>query len=1096
MKKIFLFAILIICSINSFSQNYYQIADSCFNAGDFNNAIANYDKFLQALENSDKGRSLDYAKILVIKSDALLRIGEYQNAVNSCQKADSIFKEGGMVKSDFQLKSFLNSAQGYASMRQNTKSAQYFTLAADLIEYLEGKNKLYADICKNIGYLYFNDEDYEGAVIYLEKAKTIYAMAAHYDFDSYADCVENLATAFFRLQDEQNTMKYTLKFAEIAKQKYGEMSEKYLNAVMNLGIGYLNDGNYTEASEYLLIAAEGFKTIYGVLSPKYARAIYDLSQICFREKDYYGCITYTQAYAKIAEEKDGANSVECAKAAAFLSSIYTELQDFNNAISEGKKAERIFETSSEKDSGYYCLCIASLNSAYMAIGNSKKSLEYNNKLIEFLGKTSSVSSPQYAEQIKNLAIKYSNVANFERAIECFNKALNIYATLYGEKNINYINTLADISKTYLLNGNIDKSKACIAKAYKLCISDSLSRKSTTRANVLNSLAEVCLELGSFLEALKYSLKSVSIFEDSETATSVKYITSLVNAAKSYEKLDSLDKAQEYYLSAYNSAKTGNFDKLFVANITNYLAQTFYEKKDYQKAFSYFYEAYAVYESELKNKFSFMTASERENYWKFFSVVFDNLLAMALTVQNDNALASAYNSLLISKGLLLASELQLTNLIMNSGDINLISKFNMLKNLHRQMSYYSGVDKKKIDSLTTIARRYETDLMNMSGQYGDIINYIKIDYTQVREALGENDVAIEFFFTDKTFGALVLKKQFKTPELVILNSVNYSDPYSTTDMYDDIWKPLEKYFSLDGKIYFSPAGKLHTLAIEYAPIDKKSIIADKYHIYRISSTRNLVNKRNPTNKISAVLFGGVAYDTEVETIQQESIKYASNENTRSIKKSSSAQLFSSGVNAIYLPGTLKEVNNIKSFMDSTSIKTEIITGSQATEESFKSLSGKNYTIIHVATHGFYLDNSNQGDNSLMYSGLLLAGCNNTEMPDEVDDGILTAQEIAFMDLRNTDLLVMSACETGLGKVSSEGVFGLQRGFKKTGVNTMIMSLWQVNDHATQLLMTGFYKNLSNGMSKHDAFLESQKNLRAKKGVTPEHWAAFIMLDGDK
>ena len=102
----------------------------------------------------------------------------------------------------------------------------------------------------------------------------------------------------------------------------------------------------------------------------------------------------------------------------------------------------------------------------------------------------------------------------------------------------------------------------------------------------------------------------------------------------------------------------------------------------------------------------------------------------------------------------------------------------------------------------------------------------------------------------------------------------------------------------------------------------------------------------------------------------------------------------------------------------------------------------------------------------------------------------------MDMRKTDLVVLSACETGLGKVSSEGVFGLQRGIKKTGVNTIIMSLWPVNDYATQLLMTGFYKNLAGGMSKHDAFIASQKNLRGIKDVTHKHWAAFIMLDGDK
>ena len=585
-----------------------------------------------------------------------------------------------------------------------------------------------------------------------------------------------------------------------------------------------------------------------------------------------------------------------------------------------------------------------------------------------------------------------------------------------------------------------------------------------------------------------------MLEKTVGTSSVKYLKALTTTGRAYKNLDSAAKAEEYYLKAYTSARDFSTDKLFIANITNYLAEVYFAKRDYDKAFTYFYEAYTIYEGELKNKFSFMTAAERENYWKFFSVVFDNLLAVALTVQNGEALSGAYNSLLISKGLLLASELQLTNLILNSGDKNLIAKFNTLKDLHRKISSLSNQEVAKRDSLTDLARQYETDIVNLSSQYGDIINYIKVDVDQVREALGENDVAIEFFYTGKTFGALVMKKAFSSPELVILNYTDYENPYTTTDMYNDIWKPLEKYFSEDGKIYFSPAGRLHTLAIEYAPTDKKHIISDKYKFFRISSTRNLVLKRGETNEISAVLFGGVAYDADLEKMEEESQKYASAD--RAVKKSAGAELFAGGVNAIYLKGTLKEVNNIKAFMDSSHVKNEIHTGTEATEECFKSLSGRGFTILHIATHGFYLENSDLNDNSLLYSGLLMAGCNNTDTPEGIDDGILTAQEISFMDMRKTDLVVLSACETGLGQVSSEGVFGLQRGFKKTGVNTIIMSLWPVNDYATQLLMTGFYKNLAGGMSKHDAFIASQKNLRGVKDVTHKHWAAFIMLDGDK
>ena len=115
-----------------------------------------------------------------------------------------------------------------------------------------------------------------------------------------------------------------------------------------------------------------------------------------------------------------------------------------------------------------------------------------------------------------------------------------------------------------------------------------------------------------------------------------------------------------------------------------------------------------------------------------------------------------------------------------------------------------------------------------------------------------------------------------------------------------------------------------------------------------------------------------------------------------------------------------------------------------------------------------------------------------IPEGVEDGILTAQEVSELNLRGTSLVVLSACETGLGEVSGEGVFGLQRGFKKAGVQTLIMSLWQVSDEATCLMMSTFFQHLLNGEPKYDAFRAAQETVR-EKYRTPYFWAAFIMLD---
>ena len=325
-------------------------------------------------------------------------------------------------------------------------------------------------------------------------------------------------------------------------------------------------------------------------------------------------------------------------------------------------------------------------------------------------------------------------------------------------------------------------------------------------------------------------------------------------------------------------------------------------------------------------------------------------------------------------------------------------------------------------------------------------------------------------------------------------------YESTGLYNLMWKPLEKYFPENPRIYFAPSGMLHQLAVEYAPIDKEKTISDKYEMYRVSSTRFLAMDYIPQPMKNTVLYGGIYYDSDTITMKQESGKYS----TRGVMSSVSALDRDEDRDRLnYLPGTKTEVYNIIERLKKKKVKTKLYEGSKANEESFKALSGKEISTMHIATHGFFLpaEEKMTGDQSLIMSGLLLSGANcawqNKPIPEGVEDGILTAKEISFMDLRKTDLVVLSACQTALGEITGEGVFGLQRGFKKAGARTIIMSLWPVDDNATLLMMTEFYANLTKGMTKREAFLAAQNKVKTTAGFeNPRYWAAFIMLDGNE
>lgn len=292
-------------------------------------------------------------------------------------------------------------------------------------------------------------------------------------------------------------------------------------------------------------------------------------------------------------------------------------------------------------------------------------------------------------------------------------------------------------------------------------------------------------------------------------------------------------------------------------------------------------------------------------------------------------------------------------------------------------------------------------------------------------------------------------------------------------------------------------------------------------YRVSSTRLLAHQNNSQIKEEkAIIYGGLKYDASISELVADSKIH--------IRKDTS---FRGDVENLdlrsgwdYLPETLIEVNEIESALNKRKIPTQIYTDTLGTEASFKSLDGQPCKIIHIATHGFYYTESDSAkmkkahldymanqinrysrsyieDYSLTRSGLLMAGCNNIlrgyKLPDNVDDGILFAKEIAGMNLKNVELTTISSCDSGLGDVTGDGVFGLQRAFKKAGAQSILMSLHKVDDEATRILMVEFYRNLMDGKSKHQSLKDAQKHLRKVengKYNKPEYWASFIMLDG--
>jgi len=345
------------------------------------------------------------------------------------------------------------------------------------------------------------------------------------------------------------------------------------------------------------------------------------------------------------------------------------------------------------------------------------------------------------------------------------------------------------------------------------------------------------------------------------------------------------------------------------------------------------------------------------------------------------------------------------------------------------------------------------------------------------------------------------------------------------LYQLIFQPIEKFIGNDTTIYLSPDGELNVVPFGVLKNGEDKYLIEKYQFNYLSCGRDMVRSKQPIETGDRVIImADPDFDSDNKT-RNDIFKQIFSEdltaNFRGIDTCRSKDLKSA--NWIRLPGTTHEATAIKEQLSDNDVK--IYLGAEASEEVFKQV--KSPKILHLSTHGFFLPDENRSalynqadfnlnmqateqrnmdydmefENPLLRSGLVLAGANRLGKGQLIkgnEDGILTALEISGMNFWGTDLVVLSACETGLGETrKGEGVFGLRRAFQLAGAKTVIMSLWKVTDEDTRELMIHFYKQINKGEGKARALKIAQLKLmesriKKEKAAHPFFWGAFICV----
>ena len=622
-------------------------------------------------------------------------------------------------------------------------------------------------------------------------------------------------------------------------------------------------------------------------------------------------------------------------------------------------------------------------------------------------------------------------------------------------------------------------------------------------------------------------KAYNTLYDKRTEDSPSKFASLLNKSEAYFMLKRYDDAfatfSEYVETSRNKygETSGTYSQaLFtLANIEG-------ARGNINEADSLFRMSMNCLLVNMKQLWRYSTPSQREQFWMETLNNLSGMAAFAIKCGNfDSELTeTCYNALLFSKSLLLETEKSVVDIIRKEGtddDIanyrNLLAVNNRLLVLRNNYEY----NKLEIDSLTIQQRELEQQLSHKCQSYNEYETYLNISYEKVRNSLADHEVVVDFsdyqtedsvrqyvaYIYDKGKSHPLLVKCFDQQQLdSLLDGMQYFTLYNYEQLQDRasklIWNPIEASIAKGSTVYYIPSGVMHGIALEALPLSDGTTLGQHYDFVRQTSAREIVNAHH-SNKINrtATLYGGLQYSLDPQKMEEESKVYEKSDLAGLVRSEYGESGFKD------LRNTKDEVRKIEKTLVDNGFSVKAYLGSKGNAESFVALDGKSPSIVHIATHGFYYtpDEAKDKDflsgytDAMSLSGLVFAGGNaawlGKKNVDGVLGGVLTAKDIANLDFKGTDLLVLSACKTGQGKVTAEGVFGLQRAFKKAGVGTIIMSLWNVDDKVTSEFMVAFYEQLTdkaNNWNKRKAF-EQTKEIIRKKHPDPYYWAAFVMLD---
>lgn len=934
----------------------------------------------------------------------------------------------------------------------------------------------------------------------------------------YANALDVRASFYFGVRDSGYEENF-LEARQIRLDLLGDRHPDFARSENNLGAVARGRGQYEKADALFRRAADIWRDSVGPTSIWYSNALHNIALNARDAGQFDTAHRYFRQTLDIRRNLD--STYEYAVSLRDMGAFYLDIGDWVRADSFFFAAKDSFKTLGNNQQ--YALALNNLASLCARTGQFKKARALYDEMGAAVAETEGTNSENYATYCNNVGNLYQQQGQYDTAEVYLTQALNIRA---ANKGAPFARTLVSLSKVHILTDQYEKAFLELEEAVALLKN---ARGSLAYQAAIQNLASVCQRKGLHARAATLYSELLYLREHQVGGKNQpEYAQALRMAADFQQGFGNTRSADSLFAEANDAlntqfAQTGQYAS--EAELLEYL-------KLRQSEWDYFF-GLAGRDSTAQH-----CGWAYDNILLLRNAALQNLLYIAAMREKPDSIRQIFDDWQAKKRLIGENLTRLSN----------------LKRLDPAVEEANRLEKQLLANVdfANVQKQVKWKEVQQALAPGSVaIEFIA--YKRYPEGHWKSDslmyaaLVLQPGAEAPVFVSLCNQLQLQeglkynyTPSSRSVAEGNISATYQNPALYRLLWKPIEKkcLSASDTLIYFAPAGDLYRINFAAFQDENNALLTDRYAFIQLGSTRQLVAPYVPLNApvdptstavtinrgpnpgaksgLSAILYGGIAYAADSLKLAEHArpcvdIQPRGNpEYHFAPQPSGGSRAQRDGFEP--LPGTIPEIYALKDVLETAGYHVDDWIGYEANEDCFQFIGQREPAphVLHIGSHGFFnpKDSVREGggglpfiihEHPLMRCGLAFAGANRVWQHGRafagMQDGIATAYEISQMNLRGTELVVLSACGSGLGDIvgGGEGVFGLQRAFKIAGAHYIVMSLWNVpDDEKTRYFLTSFYSKWLDGVEIHAAFRAAQREQQAR-GIHPYYWAGFVLVE---